>query len=461
MRKIRTSTGKAGRRLRLLVATVGLVAGGGAGGVLASGLLMPAPAGAQSCTTFVSGSYLGTWEANAPNSGIAGSEEFDFTFNGSSLSGSMEMITGAAGYVIVGNTLSGTVGCTSFSATLAASGGPVSISGTEQASGTLSGTWSGAGLTGTWVAGPVFAQVSNPSTTSLSTGSSTSSTDPIQATVTSPTAGPISIATAVAIGTSLPGYTMLDTFVQITAPTATDTNPLALTFLLDPSVTNGQAASSIIVFQNGAAVGTCTATSPISPDPCESSAVTLANGDMQITVLTSSASVWAFGHLPDSDLALSTPANITTDATGPQGATVSYPLPTVSDPDDTTVPTPTCTPAPGSVFGIGSTTVSCSVSDADDANSPATTTFIVSVQGAAAQLSDLSTAVQGVGPGTSLSDKVAQAESYLALGDISDTCGTLGAFVNEVQAQSGKHIPADQAAALVTDAQRIEAVLPC
>jgi hypothetical protein len=40
-----------------------------------------------------------------------------------------------------------------------------------------------------------------------------------------------------------------------------------------------------------------------------------------------------------------------------------------------------------------------------------------------------------------------------------DTCGTLPGFVNEVQAQSGKSIPAGQAAQLIADTKRIQAVL--
>ncbi len=44
-----------------------------------------------------------------------------------------------------------------------------------------------------------------------------------------------------------------------------------------------------------------------------------------------------------------------------------------------------------------------------------TATFTVTVRGAPAQLSDLLTAIQGVGPGTSLSDKVTTAQNQLAL----------------------------------------------
>ncbi len=80
---------------------------------------------------------------------------------------------------------------------------------------------------------------------------------------------------------------------------------------------------------------------------------------------------------------------------------------------------------------------------------------------AATQLADLYQAVQGVGPGNGLSDKVAQAQAYLASGDIPDACATLGAFIHEVSAQSGKSIPPATADALIADARQIQAVLAC
>jgi hypothetical protein len=76
-------------------------------------------------------------------------------------------------------------------------------------------------------------------------------------------------------------------------------------------------------------------------------------------------------------------------------------------------------------------------------------------------LAALGTAVIGVGPGTSLSDKVAQALAYLNSGDVSDTCSTLTAFINELRAQSGKTIPQVQAATLIASAQQIKTLLGC
>jgi N-acetylneuraminic acid mutarotase len=163
----------------------------------------------------------------------------------------------------------------------------------------------------------------------------------------------------------------------------------------------------------------------------------------------------------DNDLALqSVPGAITTEATDPSGATLSYSLPTASDEGGET-PEVVCAPASGTTFAIGTTTVTCTATDTDDLNSPVTATFAVTVTGAAQQLTDLQTQAQGVGPGRSLSAKVMQAQSALASGNPAGACGALTGFKDQVRAQSGKTIPADRAAQLMTDAQRIEAVIGC
>ncbi|MGZ4314754.1 MAG: fibronectin type III domain-containing protein [Gaiellaceae bacterium] len=55
------------------------------------------------------------------------------------------------------------------------------------------------------------------------------------------------------------------------------------------------------------------------------------------------------------------PADITHEATGPSGATVTFTA-TASDPEDGTL-TPTCAPASGSTFALGATTVTCTATD--------------------------------------------------------------------------------------------------
>jgi hypothetical protein len=67
-------------------------------------------------------------------------------------------------------------------------------------------------------------------------------------------------------------------------------------------------------------------------------------------------------------------------------------------------------------------------------------------EGAAEQLPDLANAVNGVGPGRSLAAKVASVQSDLAANDNSDACGTLNAFINEVNART---VPSDAMARMV------------
>ena len=73
----------------------------------------------------------------------------------------------------------------------------------------------------------------------------------------------------------------------------------------------------------------------------------------------------------------------------------------------------------------------------------------------------LEVAATGVGPGRSLADKVALAQTYLAVPDVQATCAVLTGFVNQVQAQRGKKLPPALADQLTTDAQAIMAAIGC
>jgi len=178
----------------------------------------------------------------------------------------------------------------------------------------------------------------------------------------------------------------------------------------------------------------------------------------------------------DDDLALSgVPSAMTVDATSPAGAVVTWPAPTAVDEDSPASPiapsavhedgdataTVACSPASGSTFAIGVTTVTCTATDPDDSNSPVSQSFTVTVEGAAQQLSDLAGAVVGVGPGKSLANKVAAAQKALASGKPRIACRILRAFIQEVRAQPRKRIPAKLAASLIADAKRITAVIGC
>src|SRR6185436_5061860 len=81
---------------------------------------------------------------------------------------------------------------------------------------------------------------------------------------------------------------------------------------------------------------------------------------------------------------ISVPANITVDATGPSGAVVGY---AVSATDGGTSLPVTCNPPSGSVFAIGTTTVTCTTADA--AGNSATASFTVTALGAVAQVANV------------------------------------------------------------------------
>lgn len=74
---------------------------------------------------------------------------------------------------------------------------------------------------------------------------------------------------------------------------------------------------------------------------------------------------------------LNLPASpVIAEATSPAGATVAYTV-TASDAEDNPAPTPSCAPASGSVFPIGDTTVSCSVTDSGGLTTPGSFTVHV------------------------------------------------------------------------------------
>ena len=152
---------------------------------------------------------------------------------------------------------------------------------------------------------------------------------------------------------------------------------------------------------------------------------------------------------------LSLPGPIVVDATGPGGAIVSY---TATATDNVgTSPVVSCVPLSGSTFVIGTTTVNCTATAPYIPTGHAS--FTVEVKGASEQLADLDATVAGVGPGASLTTKIRNAKDSLSQNDQNGICGMLGAFTNEVNAQTGKKVT--DPVALVAAATQIEALLGC
>jgi hypothetical protein len=156
---------------------------------------------------------------------------------------------------------------------------------------------------------------------------------------------------------------------------------------------------------------------------------------------------------------LTLPGALTVDATSPKGAAVSYAA-TAKDNVDPH-PSVVCAPASGSVFPIGTTTVSCTAKDASGNQSHGT--FTVHVEGAGEQLADLLQEIvqKKLGSGFSLPTELRAAIEAFVPAHPKTSCLVLAVLRLDVLVQSGKKIPAADAAAIAADLARIETVLGC
>ena len=161
---------------------------------------------------------------------------------------------------------------------------------------------------------------------------------------------------------------------------------------------------------------------------------------------------------------LSLPTSFAVDATSPAGAVVSY-LAAATDAVDP-APTVTCAPASRDTFPIGTTTVTCTATDAS--GNQAGGSFAVTVRDAITQISDVVANVKALdakqGIITSLDAKlqtVLDALSSAKMGERASACQKLDVFTNEVQAQAGKSLTQADADRLTADARRIQMVIGC
>jgi hypothetical protein len=132
----------------------------------------------------------------------------------------------------------------------------------------------------------------------LGTGAEPTGTDPLVTSLSTPNAGPVSIAEGPLPGGAPAGFSLLGQQVQITAPDATATDPLTLTFTLDAAaLPTGIDEQNLHVFRNGTLVAGCAVSGGVaSPDPCVSERERMGTGDVRLTVLSSQASTWAVGR---------------------------------------------------------------------------------------------------------------------------------------------------------------------
>jgi Glycine rich protein/HYR domain len=169
------------------------------------------------------------------------------------------------------------------------------------------------------------------------------------------------------------------------------------------------------------------------------------------------ASVTISYTLPE--LSIATHPDITVNATSPAGAVVTYTAPAVTDQaNPANPPAAVCTPPSGSTFPIGTTTVTCTATDPADFNSPVSTTFTVTVVGAAGQLAALYLQVRGLGVG--LANTVLIAEHAVATGNTGTACLALSSFIIQVETHVPP-LPPATVGQLVAEAAQIQAVLGC
>ena len=146
------------------------------------------------------------------------------------------------------------------------------------------------------------------------------------------------------------------------------------------------------------------------------------------------------------------------NATSPAGALVDYTA-TATDEIDPN-PSLSCEPASGTERPMGITSVVCTATDA--AGNTNSVSFDISVLSAAEQLTILhARAAESGRPGTSLADKIADAQAALEKGQVAKACSILDAFLHQLDAQAGKGIAPETASNLIGDATRIRAVLGC
>jgi hypothetical protein len=173
-----------------------------------------------------------------------------------------------------------------------------------------------------------------------------------------------------------------------------------------------------------------------------------ASAAQKITVLDVEAPV--FGGNARSALA----GAITVNATSPSGAVVTF------DPaatDNVGVTALLCEPASGSVFPVGSRTVTCSASDA--AGNSSSKSFSVSVIGAREQLANLMEYVKALGlPNGTANPLINQLKS--AYSEQGNECKKMSDFIEMVSKKSSDIDP-DDAAYMTAEANRIRGAFGC
>ena len=161
---------------------------------------------------------------------------------------------------------------------------------------------------------------------------------------------------------------------SVVTATPTSIGPVPATW---PAAGSGCPAPGMVVPSNGPSVVTLT----MPTTPGTDYTFVLMYGRAGLTGLTGvTAITFLVDVIPNTPPVLVLPGTVTAEATSPAGAAVTFAA-TADDAEDDPDPTPTCSPASGSTFAIGTTTVTCSVADRIGASTTGTFEVIVSDTG--------------------------------------------------------------------------------
>lgn len=125
----------------------------------------------------------------------------------------------------------------------------------------------------------------------------TSASNPVIVTVTTPNAGAVSIKISPRTQTPPSGFYFLNQQIDIIAPPTTSSNPLTIAFTIDPSqLPIGYNENTIQIFKNGALFnGMVPECGTTNPDPCIERRLRMPNGEIIISILSSSGDPWNIG----------------------------------------------------------------------------------------------------------------------------------------------------------------------
>jgi sugar lactone lactonase YvrE len=121
---------------------------------------------------------------------------------------------------------------------------------------------------------------------------------PATAAVTLPNGGTVEIVQGPSGGQAPTGFSVVGQQFSITAPDATVSDPLVLSFRLDSSaLPAGVDIGSLTLLRDGVAAADCSGPEGTAvPDPCVSSREQLPDGDVVLTILSSRASDWIVAY---------------------------------------------------------------------------------------------------------------------------------------------------------------------